>query len=61
MTERIEQPNLERIRMPGEKETHKYLEILETNTNKEEEMKKKASVSDKRENFWKQSSAAGIL
>ena len=37
--EGIEQPNRESIRMLGEKENYKYLEIFEVDTIKEEEMK----------------------
>ena len=33
--ERIKQPNQEKIRTLGEKETYKYLEILEADTIKE--------------------------
>ena len=41
ITERIELPNQERIRMLGEKENYKYLGILEANTMKQAEMKEK--------------------
>ena len=41
MTEGIEQPNQEKIRIPREKETYKYLGILEADTIKQVEMKKK--------------------
>ena len=41
MTKQIELPNQERIRMLGEKETYKYLRILEANTIKQVEMKEK--------------------
>ena len=43
ITERVEHPN-QVIRMLGEKETHKYLGILEADTIKQQEMK---------ENFFK--------
>ena len=61
-TEGIEIPNQERIRTLGEKETYKYLGILEMDTIKQEEMKEKhkKSIKDERENFMKPSSAAGI-
>ena len=39
MTEGIELANQDKIRTLGEKETYKYLGILETCTNKHEEMK----------------------
>ena len=41
MTEGIELPNQEKIRMLGEKETYKYLGILEADTIKQVEMKEK--------------------
>ena len=41
MTERVELPNQEKIRMLGEKETYKYLGILEADTIKQVEMKEK--------------------
>ena len=40
-TERIELPNQEKIRMLGEKETYKYLGILERDNVKQAEMKEK--------------------
>ena len=48
--------------MPGEKETYKYLGILEADTIKQVEMKEKIkkSISDERENFSKSSSTAEI-
>ena len=39
MTERVEQPNQEKIRKHGEKETNKYLGILEADTIKWGEIK----------------------
>ena len=55
MTERIEQPNQEKIRTYGEKETYKYLGILEADTIKQAEMKEKnkMSTSGKQENYSK--------
>ena len=41
MTEGMEQPNQEKIRMLGEKETYKYLEIQEADTIKQVKMKEK--------------------
>ena len=41
MMERIELPTKEKIRMSEEKETYKYLEILEADTIKQPEMKEK--------------------
>ena len=41
MTEGIELPNQDKIRTLGEKETYKYLRILETDTTKHTEMKEK--------------------
>ena len=39
--ERIELPNKEKVRTLGEKETYKYLGILEADTSKQAEMKEK--------------------
>ena len=41
MSEGIELPNQKRMRIFGEKETHKYIEILEVNTVKPAEIKEK--------------------
>ena len=41
LTDGIEQPNQEKIRTLGEKETYKYLGILEADTIKQAEMKEK--------------------
>ena len=41
ITERIELPNQEKIRTLGEKETYKYVRILEADTIKQVEMKEK--------------------
>ena len=40
-TEKIEQPNQERIRTLGEKENYKYMETLKLESIKEAEMKEK--------------------
>ena len=49
MTEGIELPNQEKVRMLGEKETYKYLGILEVDTIKHAEMKKKKRIPWKNE------------
>ena len=56
MTDGIELPNQEKIRTHGEKETYKYLGIVEADTIKEEEMKEKLeSVSLENEKVtWNQ-------
>ena len=41
LTDRMELPNQDKIRTLGEKETYKYLSILEADTIKEVEMKEK--------------------
>ena len=41
MAKKMEQPNQEKIRTLGEKETYKYLGILEADTIKQLEMKEK--------------------
>ena len=41
MIDRMELPNHKKIRTLGEKETYKYLGILEDDTIKQEEMKEK--------------------
>ena len=41
MTDGIELPKQDKIRTLGEKETCKYLDILEADTTKQEEMKEK--------------------
>ena len=55
-------PNTESIRTLGEKETYKYLELLEADTIKQAMIKEKTkkSILDERENFSKQSCAAGV-
>ena len=62
-TERVELPNKVVIRTLGEKETQKYLKILEADTMKQAEMREKnfKMVSQDPENFSKQNSVAGIL
>ena len=62
ITEGIELPNQERIRMSGEKETFKYLGILQADTIKQIKMKEKfkKSISEEQESFFKPSTAAGI-
>ena len=50
--------NQEKIRMPEEKENHKYLRILEADNIKQAKMKGKKlkkSISRERENYSKQS------
>ena len=61
LTERMEQPNQDKIRTLGKKETYEYLEILEADTIKQVKMKKKKSkrVSQKnqkitRDKTWSQ-------
>ena len=41
LTDGLEQPSQDKIRTPGEKETNKYLGILEADTTKQQEMKEK--------------------
>ena len=48
--EGVEQPNQVVIKMLGEKETYKYLEMLETDTIKQEEMKEKIKARTSQEN-----------
>ena len=50
MTEGIELPNQEKIRTLGEKETYKYLAILEADTIKHVEMKEKILQANKNTN-----------
>ena len=63
MTEGIEQPNQVVIRTLGEKETYKYLGILETDTIKQAKMKETIlkSISEEPENYSRQNSKPGIL
>ena len=64
MTEGIELPNQEKIRTFREKETYKYLEILEADTIRQVEMKEKKlkkSISGERENYSKQNYITGTL
>ena len=65
-TEGVELPNQVIIRTLGEKETFKYLEILEADTTKQVEMKKKKKKIKKRiskepENYSGQNFIAGTL
>ena len=61
ITEGIEQANQERIRTLRKKENCKHLEILEAETIKQVDMKKKKMIIlDERERFLKPSSAIGI-
>ena len=41
LTDRMELPNIDKIKMLGEKETYEYLGILEADTIKQVEMKEK--------------------
>ena len=62
MTEGIEQPNQEKIRTLGEKETFKCLRLLEADIIKQvEKEKKNKSISGEKENFSRQNYIAGIL
>ena len=49
MTERIELPNKDRVKTLGEKETCKYLEILEAVIEKQAEIREKIRVSQTNE------------
>ena len=62
MTEEIELSNLEKIRTLAEKETYKYLGILEADTNKHTGMKKqiKKHTPGERENYSKTNYIAEI-
>ena len=55
MAEEIELPNQQKIRTFGEKETYKYLEILEADTITQVQMKETnlKSISRERENYSK--------
>ena len=61
MTEGMELPNQEKIRTLGEKETYKYLGILEADTIKQVEMKENffLNISGEQENFSKSNYIAG--
>ena len=64
ITEGVQLPNQEVIRTLGEKETYKYLGILEADTIKQQEMKerkKKNSISEEPENYSRQNSIARTL
>ena len=59
----IEQPNQERIRTSGEKETYKYLGLLKVETIRQVVMKEKIkkNISKKRESYSKPSYMSGTL
>ena len=64
MTKRIELPNEEKIRTLGEKETYKYLRILEADTMKQVEMKEKnlkKSIPVEPESYSRKNNIAGTL
>ena len=64
MTEGVELPNQVINRTLGEKETYKYLKILEPDTIKQVEMKEKKflkSISEEPENYSRQNSIAETL
>ena len=63
LTKGIEQPNQEKISTLGEKETYKYLGILEADTIKQVEMKKKLrkSISGEIESYSRQNYIAETL
>ena len=64
MTDGVELPNQEKIRTLGEKETYKYSRILEADTIKQVEMKKKKikkSISGERESYSRQTYRAETL
>ena len=60
MTSRIEVPNQEKIKILGEKETYKYLGILEDTKGKWRKKKLKKSISRDWENDSKPNSIAEI-
>ena len=61
MTERMELPNQGKIRTLGEKQTYKYLEILEVGTIKQVVMKEKLrkSISGEPGDYWRQNNITG--
>ena len=62
MSEGMELPNQENIRTLGEKETYKYLRILEADIKQAEMNEKKLkSISGERENYSKPNYIAGTL
>ena len=63
LTDEMEQPNKDKIRTLGEKETYKYLSILEADTIKQLEMKDKIQNEYLREpeNYSRQNSQAETL
>ena len=62
ITEGVELPNQEKIITLGEKETNKYLGILEADTIKQVETREKIkkSISEELENYSRQNSNKGI-
>ncbi len=60
LTDRLEQPNQNKIRTLAENETYKYLGILEADTIKQAEMKEKIQKEylRKPENYSRQNSIA---
>ena len=63
MTDRMELPNQEKSRMFGEKETYKYLEILEADIIKQVVMKEKLrkNISGEPESYSRQNYIAETL
>ena len=63
MTDGMELPNQDKIRTFGEKETYKYLDILEADTIKQVEMKEKLrkNISGEPENYLRQNYVAETL
>ena len=63
LTDGMEQPNKDNIKMLAENETYKYLAILEADTIKQVEMKEKIqkNILGKLENYSRQNSIAEIL
>ena len=60
MMDRMERQNQEKIRTLKEKETYKYMGILEAETIKQVEMKEK-NTSEEPESYSRQNSIAGNL
>ena len=63
MTDGMELPNQDKIRTLGEKESYKYLSILEADTTKQVESKDKIkkNISGELENYSRQSPLAETL
>ena len=59
LTDGIELPNKDKIKTLAEKETYKYLGILEADTIKQAEMKE--NIQKESENYSRQNSIAEIL